>query len=173
MRRKNETLLVTRVVWLDDRQAFASLVELYQSDIRRFFLHQTMGNEMLSDDLAQETFIKLYLSIKQFRGLSSFSTYLYRIAYNVFQDHLRRTRPTENEIPEEIVTTDNDTRLDIAQAMHSLSPIERATVTLHYIDDYKVEDVSKILSLPAGTVKSHLSRARSKLANYLKKNGYE
>lgn len=81
MRHTNDTLLISRVMLFDDRRAFATLVEQHQPTIRRFFLHQTMGDEMLSDDLAQETFIKLYYSIKQFKGLANLSTYLYRIAY--------------------------------------------------------------------------------------------
>lgn len=175
MRRTHDTLLIARVMLLDDRRAFATLVEQHQGAVRRFFLHQTMGNESLTDDLAQETFIKLYYSIKQYKGLSSFSTYLYRIAYNVFQDHLRRNRLEDvvDTLPEQTTLHHNETAMDIACALQRLSPIERATVTLHYIDDHRVEDVAKILSLPTGTVKSHLSRARCKLAQFLKNNGYE
>lgn len=160
---------------LDDHRAFAMLVERHQPAIRRFFLHQTMGDEMLSDDLAQDTFIKLYYSIKQFKGLSKFSTYLYRIAYNVYQDYLRRHKATETTdvIPEHSTTTCNDTQLDINRALQQLSATERAIITLYYIDDRKVEDVASILQIPTGTVKSHLSRGRNKLAQFLKKNGYE
>lgn len=160
---------------LDDHHAFAVLVERHQPAIRRFFLHQTMGDEMLSDDLAQETFIKLYYSIKQFKGLAHFSTYLYRIAYNVFQDHLRRNKATESRdsIPEEASTLHSDTQMDINRAMQQLNPTERAVITLYYIDDHKVEDVASVLQIPVGTVKSHLSRGRNKLAEFLKNNGYE
>ena len=168
-------LLVSRVMLLDDRRAFAALVEQHQPAIRRFFLHQTMGDEMLSDDLAQETFIKLYYSIKQFKGLSHFSTWLYRIAYNVFQDYLRRNKATESSdsIPEGATTSHCDTQMDINRAMQLLTPTECATITLYYIEDRKVEDVASILQLPVGTVKSHLSRGRNKLAGFLKNNGYE
>ena len=160
---------------LDDRRAFAVLVEQHQPAIRRFFLHQTMGDEMLSDDLAQETFIKLYYSIKQFKGLSHFSTWLYRIAYNVFQDYLRRNKATESSdsIPEGATTPHSDTQMDINRAMQQLNPTERAAITLYYIEDRKVEDVASILQLPVGTIKSHLSRGRNKLAEFLKNNGYE
>ncbi len=160
---------------LDDRQAFATLVEKHHPSIRRFFMHQTMGDEMLSDDLAQETFIKLYYSIKQFKGLSNFSTYLYRIAYNVFQDHLRRHKLTDTSdaIPEGTTSSNSDTQIDISRALQQLTPTERAAITLYYIDDRKVEDVASILQLPSGTVKSHLSRGRNKLADFLRNNGYE
>ena len=175
MRRTNDTLLISRVMLLDDRRAFATLVEQHQPTIRRFFLHQTMGDEMLSDDLAQETFIKLYYSIKQFKGLSHFSTYLYRIAYNVYQDYLRRCKPTESSdyIPEGTSSSHSDIQIDISRALQQLNPIERASITLYYIDDRKVEDVASILQIPVGTVKSHLSRGRNKLAEFLKNNGYE
>ncbi len=175
MRHTNDTLLISRVMLFDDRRAFATLVEQHQPTIRRFFLHQTMGDEMLSDDLAQETFIKLYYSIKQFKGLANLSTYLYRIAYNVLQDHLRRNRFTHTTdiIPECAISTHNDTHIDITRALQQLTPTERAAITLYYIVDRKGEDVASILQLPAGTVKSHLSRARNKIADFLKNNGYE
>ena len=54
-----------------------------------FFLHQTLGDTELSDDLAQETFIKAYTNLASFKNLSSFSTWLYRIAYNIFYDYIR------------------------------------------------------------------------------------
>ena len=118
---------------------------------------------------------ELYYSIKQFKGLANLSTYLYRIAYNVLQDHLRRNRFTHTTdiIPECVISTHNDTHIDITRALQQLTPTERAAITLYYIDDRKVEDVASILQLPAGTVKSHLSRARNKIADFLKNNGYE
>ena len=175
MRRSNEKLLIARVMLLDDRRAFATLVELHQPAVRRFFLHQTMGNEMLTDDLAQETFIKLYYSFRQYKGLSSLSTYLYRIAYNVFHDHLRRhsLEDTTDQMPDHATESDTDTAIDLAHALQQLSPVERAAVSRHYIEGQRGEDVAQIVSIPTGTAKSHLSRARSKLAKYLKNNGYE
>ena len=60
----------------------------YQSPIRGFFLRQTLGMQ-LSDDLAQDTFVKAYTHLSGFRGTASFSTWLYRIAYNVWYDYTR------------------------------------------------------------------------------------
>ena len=82
--------LVTQVAVLHNKKAFDQLVRKYQSPVRRFFLNQTLGDEQLSDDLAQETFIKAYVNITKFRGLSSFSTWLFRIAYNVHYDYRRK-----------------------------------------------------------------------------------
>ena len=81
--------LVTQVAVFQNKKAFDQLVRKYQSPVRRFFLNQTLGDEMLSDDLAQETFIKAYVNITKFKGMSSFSTWLMRIAYNVFYDYHR------------------------------------------------------------------------------------
>lgn len=86
--------LVSRVAVLHDRRAFDTLVKRHQETIRRFFLNQTCGDTQLSDDLAQDTFVKAYLNIGQFQGKSNFGTWLFRIAYNVFYDYTRGQRPT-------------------------------------------------------------------------------
>ena len=95
MNNANDDLsLVSQAAVFHDRQAFGKLVVRYQSPIRRFFLHLTAGDASLSDDLAQDTFVKAFLNIERFRGASAFSTWLYRIAYNVFFDYTRRQTMT-------------------------------------------------------------------------------
>ena len=84
MSQLNDIALVAQVVVLGNKRAFETLVKKYQSPVRRFFLHQTLGDEELSDDLAQETFIKAYTNLASFKNLSNFSTWLFRIAYNIF-----------------------------------------------------------------------------------------
>lgn len=84
MNQLNDISLVAQVVVFRNTKAFDQLVKKYQSPIRRFFLNLTCGDSELSDDLAQDTFIKAYTNIASFRNLSSFSTWLYRIAYNIF-----------------------------------------------------------------------------------------
>ena len=96
MKAFDDIALVTQVAVLHNRRAFDQLVVKYQSSIRRFFLLQTGGDVALSDDLAQETFVKAYVNITHFRGLSRFSTWLYRIAYNTFYDDVRRRKITED-----------------------------------------------------------------------------
>ena len=90
--------LVAQVAVFHNKRAFDQLVRKYQSPVRRFFLHQTLGDEQLSDDLAQETFIKAYVNIAKFRGMSSFLTWLMRIAYNVHYDYRRKMRNEELEL---------------------------------------------------------------------------
>ena len=70
---KNEDIAwVTRCALFDDRRAFACLVDKYQVRLKRFFLNLTGGDPVLSDDLAQETFIKVYYNLRSYKGLSSF-----------------------------------------------------------------------------------------------------
>lgn len=90
---------VSRATLLGDTTAFDNLVRKYQSSIRRFFLNLTMGDTQLSDDLAQETFIKAWLNLSSFQGLAGFSTWLFRIAYNVYYDSVR-SRKFTSEIDE-------------------------------------------------------------------------
>lgn len=95
MSKAEDLLWISQVVVADDHRAFERLVRKYQSSVRRFLLNLTLGDSYLADDLAQETFIKVYLNIRSFKGISAFSTWLYRIAYNVFFDSKRAYRHTE------------------------------------------------------------------------------
>ena len=95
----NDTYLVARVAVMHDKKAFDALVCKYQSRLRRFFLSQTLGDSQLSDDLAQDTFVKAYVGISGFRGMSSFSTWLFRIAWRVLYDYARSHRPTATVVP--------------------------------------------------------------------------
>ena len=88
----DEIRLLSQCALADNRDAFGRLVEAYQPRVRRFLLNLTTGDEMLTDDLAQETFIKAYVNITKFRGMASFSTWLMRIAYNVFYDEVRKRK---------------------------------------------------------------------------------
>ncbi len=171
-----ELTLLTQVTVFHNKRAFGRLVEKYQSPIRRFFLNQTGGNEPLSDDLAQETFLKAWLNIGQFRGAANFSTWLYRIAYNVFYDYTRSHKITE-EIDQAVAlrqanSGDTALQLDLQQALAILSPAERSCITLQLMEGQPIEKISEITEMAEGTVKSHLSRGKQKLAMFLRKNGY-
>ncbi len=96
MEKLSDISLVTKVVMLHDRKSFDLLVKKYQSPIRGFFLRQTLGDAQLSDDLAQDTFVKAYTHLSGFKGTASFSTWLYRIAYNVWYDYTRSHKETQD-----------------------------------------------------------------------------
>lgn len=179
MNRLNDIALVAQVVVLHNTKAFDQLVRKYQSPVRRFFLHQTCGDGPLSDDLAQDTFIKAYTSLSSFQGLSNFSTWLYRIAYNVFYDYIRSRKETDDldtyqvDACHSIHQKDVGQEMDIYRALATLKEIERTCITLFYMEDQSIEKIAGITGCPAGTVKSHLSRGKQKLATYLKQNGYD
>lgn len=167
----DELKLVVQCALTDNRDAFGQLVEAYQSDIRRFFLNLTNGDTCLSDDLAQETFIKAYIGIRSFRGLSKFSTWLYRIAYNEFYAWARsRREDVREQIPDTATASiekAENTKMDVESALKLLSDAERSVVVLFYLEDRSLKDVSKITGMPEGTVKSHIARAKPKLAKIL------
>lgn len=166
--------LVAQVAVLGNKRAFDELVRRYQSPVRRFFLHQTLGDEQLSDDLAQDTFIKAYTNISKFRGLASFQTWLMRIAYNVFYDYTRSKKQTDDidGIQQPSLQTSTVVGMDVYEALRLLKSEERTCITLQLIDGYDIVGIAKITGMKEGTVKSHLSRGKEKLANYLKQNGY-
>ena len=175
----NDIALVTQVAVFHNKRAFDQLVRKYQSPVRRFFLNQTLGDVQLSDDLAQETFIKAYLNITKFRGLSSFSTWLMRIAYNVFYDDVRARKQTEDvdtsmsALRQTSSNGDSNLKMDIYAALALLKPDERTCITLQLIDGYPIDQISKITGIADNTVKSHLRRGKEKMAVYLKQNGYD
>lgn len=178
MQQLNDISLVARTIVFHDNRAFDALVKKYQSPVRRFFLHQTLGDKELSDDLAQETFIKAYTHLTSFKNLANFSTWLYRIAYNVFYDYIRNRKETEDLETRQVdgryhTEQDNvETQIDVYESLKHLREEERTCIILFYMEDLAIDKISAITGMPKGTVKSHLSRGKEKLSNYLKQNGY-
>lgn len=171
-----EIKLVSQCALGDNRRAFGRLVEAYQPRLRRFFLNLTMGDECLTDDLAQETFIKAYVGIRSFKGLSGFGTWLYRIAYNEFYNDRRRRREeriTESEAENRRGTSSQtihctEARIDVKAAMQALNPTERVVITLFYIEDLPLKKIAVITQMPEGTVKSAIFRAKEKMRKVVK-----
>lgn len=181
----SDIALVTQVAVMHNKRAFDQLVRKYQSPVRRFLLNLTLGNDALADDLAQDTFIKAYHHIGQFRAVASFQTWLFRIAYNTFYDY-RRVAAAKNmsamaDIGDYANVTadsrntaiDSDLKTDIYQALSLLREEERTCVTLQMIDGLSIEQITRITGIGENTVKSHLRRGKDKLVTFLKNNGYD
>lgn len=174
----NDISLIAQVVTLGNKRAFDKLVQKYQSPVRRFFLNLTCGDAPLSDDLAQETFIKVYTNLSSFKNLSGFSTWLYRIAYNQFYDYIRSHK--ESSDLDDVAANGQYTveqenlgsKMDVYRAMKQVSEAERSCLSLFYMEDMEIDKISKVLNMPTGTIKSHLSRGKEKMVAYLKQNGY-
>ena len=148
MKDTNDDLsLIQQVAELHDKTAFDRLVRKYQSPIRRFFLHQTLGDAQLSDDLAQDTFIRAYTSIGTFRGSAAFSTWLFRIAYNVFYGYRHRLRPSADDLDAvcpAAAGADRSLGMDVYGALARLPDAERTCVTLQLVDGYPIERIAAI-----------------------------
>ena len=170
---------VSQVTLLGDTRAFDHLTRKYQSSIRRFFLNLTMGDTQMSDDLAQDTFIKAYLNLSSFQGLAGFSTWLFRIAYNVYYDAVR-SRKITSDIDEMEVNrmyqSHNDfssSKVDLQQALMLLRQEERTAILLFYMEDKNHKEIAKIMNSPLGTIKTYILKGKEKMGKYLKENGYE
>ena len=170
----SDTDLITRVLLEDDRNAFGELVRRYQSEVRNFLRRLTKADVELADDLAQETFIKAYRSISKFRGQAKFSSWLYRIAYNSFLNDCRKRRDalTSDGVLDHIVdgssSLPNGLANDVDQALSLLGPEAAAVFDLYYKKGMTHLETAETLSLPLGTVKTHLSRGKEKLRTLLK-----
>ncbi|MDD3322342.1 MAG: sigma-70 family RNA polymerase sigma factor [Paludibacter sp.] len=169
---------ITQLTLLGDKSAFDKLTCKYQSPIRRFFLNLTVGDSQLSDDLAQETFIKAYLNISSFKGISGFSTWLYRIAYNVYYDSVR-ARKYYADIDEQVIDSQYQTqnefsaeKMDIYKALNLLRKEEQTAVLLFYMEDKTHKEIAKIMNCPLGTVKTYILKGKERLSVYLTKQGY-
>lgn len=170
--RIEEIKLVSQCVLTGDKHAFGRLVEAYEQRVRRFFLNLTMGDEMLTDDLAQETFIKAYVNIQNFHGMSRFGTWLFRIGYNEFYSYMRSRRESHlDELPDmgddQSGVDQTETQLTVQKAMQALSQVERAVVVMFYIEDMPIKKISAVMQIPQGTVKSYLHRSKAKMAQYI------
>ncbi len=162
-----ELSLLSQCALADNRQAFGRVVEMYAPRVRRFLLNLTKGDAMLTDDLAQETFLKAYLGVRSFRGLSNFTTWLYKIAYNEYLTWARRR--SEASLPPDYDVADTcaeDERLvPVMETVDGMPEPVRTIILLFYCEDRSIRDISSILGIPANTVKVYLKRGRDRLKN--------
>jgi RNA polymerase sigma factor (sigma-70 family) len=169
--------LLARVVVSDDRHAFSELVRRHQSAVRATLRKLAGGNAALADDLAQETFLLAYRNLKSFRQDAKFSTWLYRIAYNVFLGDARKIKelPMPEDMDVDALSPAPDLaekeqparqaalRIDLERAMSVLSDAEKAAIVQCYHNDLSHEEAAEVLGCPVGTVKTHVLRAKQKL----------
>jgi RNA polymerase sigma-70 factor, ECF subfamily len=166
--------LIARVQTRNDRHAFAELVRRHQSPLRASARKMTRGETAQADDIAQETFILAWKNIKSFRQEAKFSTWLYRIAFNVWQSDVRKKHevPMEEDIlpSPEAMGSDVDsesertgTRRDLERAMADLTDAERNAILQCYYNDLSHEEAAYVLGIPLGTVKTHILKAKEKM----------
>lgn len=165
----DDKTLITRVLDKGDEHAFTELVKRYQSQLRYSLRQLTGWDEALADDLAQETFIKVYKSLHQYQGNAKFFTWVYRIAYNCFAAHCRSRKPEVqlalDEIPDQGFNpeTEADLHRDFARALKIFLPEQRMALHLFYQRELSHSEIAEIMDCPLGTVKSYISRGHEKL----------
>jgi len=165
--------LVARVLLDDDHHAFAELVRNHQSSVRGLLRHLTRTDVALADDLAQETFLRVYKNLRSFRGEARFSTWLYRIAYNCFREEARKRKELVG-LDEERLQTEQDPqtvdpalRHDLMYALSLLPLHERLAVLLCCQNGLSHDEAARVLDIPLGTVKTNVLRGREKLKRTL------
>jgi RNA polymerase sigma-70 factor (ECF subfamily) len=170
-----------------DVKAFEMLVVKYQRRIERL-IGRMVRDVDLVPDIAQETFIRAYRALPQFRGESAFYTWLYRIAVNTAKKSLGElkrdllvtesarasrddedeTSRTENELtdgetPESLLAS-KEVAMTVNAAIEALSEDLRQAITLREIEGMSYEEIAELMNCPIGTVRSRIFRAREAIA---------
>ena len=171
-----------------DRDSFRLLYQRYQQRVRST-LYQLCGSTLL-DDLVQEVFLKVWKGLPKLKNAKYFSTWLYRISWNVATDRRRKLargqeKTSLNEkIWEKEVNSNKSTNVESApdlmqlhykdlvqRGLSNLSLEHRAVLVLHDLEDLPQKQVGEILNIPVGTVKSRLFHARNSLKKFLEQQG--
>jgi RNA polymerase sigma-70 factor (ECF subfamily) len=173
-----------------DTEAFDELVTRYRTRVFGM-IYNMVHSEQDAWDLAQDSFLKAWKSIKRFRGRSSFYTWIYRIVMNVTIDWLRKkqvrggggefddsiqlkevepaskTVPKAEALPHEMMER-SEIRERINKAIAHLSPEQRAVILMKEIEGMQYHEIAEALGCSIGTVMSRLFYARKKLQNLLR-----
>ncbi|MDO9403301.1 MAG: RNA polymerase sigma factor RpoE [Polaromonas sp.] len=185
----SDTILVERTV-AGDQKAFELLVIKYERRIQRL-IGRMVRNTDLVEDIAQETFIRAYRALAQFRGEAQFYTWLYRIAVNTAKKALMdmkrdptvsensfksgdddETSPLENELtssetPDAVLASREIAQM-VNDAMEALPEELRQAITLREIEGLSYEEIAEVMNCPIGTVRSRIFRARDAISAKVK-----
>ncbi|AKJ31163.1 RNA polymerase sigma factor RpoE [Caldimonas brevitalea] len=185
-----DALLIERVK-RGDQKAFELLVIKYQRKIERLIARMVRDADLIQD-IAQETFIRAYRALPQFRGESAFYTWLYRIAVNTAKKalvELKRdplvtesalssvddddeTSRVENELSDgetpEAVLSSKEIAATVNAAIEALSEDLRQAITLREIEGLSYDEIADVMNCPIGTVRSRIFRAREAIAERLR-----
>lgn len=155
-----------------NKSAFVDLLKLYEKDIYLFAKHM-LGNEELIKDAVQETIMTVYEKIEDLRNLESFKFWLLKILGNKCRDILKRQKKIvylDNYI-EKVHIENGYEEIEIRECLEALSEDYKKVVVLYYFNDLSYKEISALLNISEGTVKSRLSRAKEKLSKIIDKEG--
>lgn len=166
-----------------DVEAFGRLVNEHQRFVYNLAF-RALGQPQEAEDVAQEAFVRAWLALPNFRGQARFSTWLYRIVTNLCYNRLPRLRKDLSalgdeslpEIPDEAAPPhaqleSEERRMFLHRAIEQLPESYKLLVTLRFQQELSYEEIATITSLPLGTVKTGIFRARARLRQAL--NDYE
>ncbi len=158
-----------------EKLAFAEIVDRYKSMVART-VKGMIGDNAAAEDVGQEVFIKLYYSLRHFRGESKLSTYIHRITVNLTLNEIKKSKrinaPTSEVDIESIKTSQisgddqierNETKEVVDRALQMLEPKYRAVIVMRMLQGYDTKETAEALNLPVGTVLSRLSRAQERM----------
>lgn len=162
-----------------DRDAFQLLFETYKDKVFSLAVYSAGGDRAVADDVTQQIFLKLFTAIRQFRGDSEFTTWLYRLVVNACLDERRRrkrwlpwgetlalTNQSEKK-PQEQRFARLEVSEGVQQAIAELKPKFRLPILLKYIEGLSYEEIASVMGCSKGTVASRLNRGHSQLAKRL------
>lgn len=156
------------------RQQFSTLVERNQVALRRYLVALCGGDKDVADDIAQETFMKAYLSVDTLNDISKFKSWLFRIAYHTFINDNRSNIELDSIEATAVTVTASEEEADssfryqhLYLALNKLNPKERGIVVLFYLEGYSSIEIAEIIKEKDSNVRQLLSRARKSLKTYL------
>jgi len=162
-----------------DRAAFQLLFETYKDKVFSIAVYSSGGDRAVADDVTQQIFLKLFTAIRQFRGDSEFTTWLYRLVVNACLDERRRRRrllpwgetvamrnPADKK-PQEKQYARREVSEAVQAAIADLKPKFRLPILLKYIEGLSYEEIATVMGCSKGTVASRLNRGHSQLAKRL------
>jgi len=159
------------------KEKLEEFMNLYSKKIFNF-LNYAIGNKEEAKDLVQDVFFKVYKSLPKFRGDSSPYTWIYKIAINTLRNYIKKKKAKKffslEKIPEEIgMGYDPPSRPPsiLYDAFKEMPQDLKEVILLYYYEEYGTREISEILDIPEGTVKSRLYRAREFIKNYFEKRG--
>ncbi len=173
-----ENQLILLVQSTGENGAFAELVKNHQQALMTFLTHFTK-NPATAEDLMQDTFIKSYQNIKQFKANSSFKTWLFSIGYREFLHYVRKAKRTNiilqsfhrvaelSRKSKQANQQNVSTKMDIEKALLKLPESQRTVIVLCNQVGMSHSEAAEVLAIPLGTVKTHIRAAKLSMKRYL------
>jgi len=177
MQKAKEDLLVIAAQQGNER-AFAFLFKYYQPPLLRF-VYKLCNDQQLSHDAIQNAWIQLARNIRKLEDPRAFKSWVFKTTRWCVYELMRKSKREENVFdtevcPEEVATPETGKALQIdnlIELINQLPEIDKEAIYLFYYEDMKINEISQILGIPSGTIKSRLNRARKTLHQQMINNG--